>query len=49
MHYKEYTNSHKPIIRQTYVDTHKIWNKPSNAVSKELTQRVMKILRGGKQ
>lgn len=37
----------KPIITKVFVDTHKIWNRAPVTVSKDLSPRLMKILRGG--
>jgi hypothetical protein len=41
------TTQDKPIITKVFVDTHKIWNKPAVSVSKDLSPRLAKILRGG--
>jgi hypothetical protein len=37
----------KPIISKVFVDTHKIWHESHVTVSKDLSPRLMKILRGG--
>lgn len=37
----------RPIITKVFVDTHRIWNRSPVTVSKDLSPRLMKILRGG--